>query len=48
MKELVSLCILFVSTLCVSMLKNESDQSWELFKQVYNKKYGSFEEETTR
>ena len=48
MKSLFILCVQFVGIFCVPMLEIELDQSWNLFKQVYDKQYVSFEEETTR
>jgi hypothetical protein len=48
MKAFLVICVLFVGTFCAPMFETELDQSWELFNQVYEKKYASMEEETTR
>lgn len=48
MKSFVILCALFVSGNCFPTSNNELDQSWSLFKRVFEKTYSSNDEEITR
>jgi hypothetical protein len=48
MKSLVILCVVFLSGHCFPASNNELDESWSLFKHVFEKKYSSNEEEINR
>jgi hypothetical protein len=48
MKSLIILCIVFISGHCLPVFDNELNNSWSVFKRVFEKEYSSNEEEINR
>jgi hypothetical protein len=48
MKVLIALYAFFLSANCAPMFDEQLNNEWSLFKEAYNKQYGSIEEEIIR